>query len=102
MIFLIFWKQSLNLIDLFSFYYPKKPVIKILKSNIKDYYFLKNTIPEKINNQYYFDKSDNAIAFYDRNKDDFYSFLNFDNFKDKISTISLSLDKKNNIWIFKW
>ena len=42
-----FIKQSLNLIDLFSFYYPKKQVIKILKSNIKDYYSLEDTRPKK-------------------------------------------------------
>ena len=68
-----FRNQSLNLIDLFSFYYPKKSEIKILKSNIKNYYTLNGTIPEKINNEYYFDKSDNSIVYYNKNKDGFYS-----------------------------
>jgi len=89
-----FKKQSLNLIELFSFYYPQKSTIKILKSSIKDYYTLHGTIPEKINNQYYFDKSDNSIAYYDKNQDGFYSGWKLDDFKDKIYTISLSLDKK--------
>ena len=64
-----FKNQSLNLIDLFSFYYPKKSSFKLLKSNIKEYYSLKDPIPEKINNQYYFDNSNKiSIAKYDKKK----------------------------------
>jgi len=55
---------------------------------------LNDTIPEKINNQYYFDKSDNSIVYYNKKKDGFYSCWKLDDFKDKIYTISLSLDKK--------
>ena len=89
-----FRKQSINLIDLFSFYYPKKSAIKILKTNIKDYYFLEDTIPEKINNQYYFDTLYNSIINYNKKKDSFYYCWKLDDFKDKIYTVSLSLDKK--------
>jgi len=89
-----FKNQSINLIELFSFYYPKKSTIKILKCNIKDNYSLNDTIPEKINNQYYFDKSDNSIANYDKNKEGFYTCWELKDFKDKIYSISLSLDKK--------
>ena len=91
-----FRMQSLNLIDLFSFYYPKISEIKILKSNIKSYYDLNGEIPEKINDKYYFDKSINSIAYYNKSKDSFYTFWKLGNygFKDEIYTISLSLDKK--------
>jgi hypothetical protein len=53
-----FREQSLNLIDLF---YPKKPANKILKTNIKIDYSLQEIIPEKLNNQFYFDKSNSSI-----------------------------------------
>ena len=70
-----FRNQSINLIDLFSIYYPKKTINKY--------------------NQYFFDKSNNnSIAIYDKHKDNFYSCLELEDFKDKIYTISLSLDKK--------
>ena len=89
-----FRNQSINLIDLFSFYYPKKSSIKKLKANTKPYYSLNNTIPEKINNQCYLDISNGiSIGFYDK-KEDKFSCWKLNNFKDKIYSISLSFDKK--------
>ena len=52
------------------------------------------TKPEKINNKYYFDKSNNSIKKYNKNKDKFINCWKLNDFKDKIYTISLSLDKK--------
>ena len=89
-----FRNQCLNLIDLFTIFYPKKTSTKFLKANIKEYYSLDYTIPEKINKYYYFDKSDNSIVYYNKNKDEFNSCWKLDDFKEKISTISLSLNKR--------
>ena len=88
-----FREQSLNLI-LFSFFYPKKRAIKMLKPNIENYYSLNHSIPEKINNKYYYDISDNTIAYYNKTNNKFTSYLNINDFKEKVYTISLSLDKK--------
>ena len=89
-----FREQSLNIIEIFSFFYPKKRSIKMLKTNIENYYSLNNTIPKKINNKYYYDISDNTIAYYNKNNNKFTLYLKLNDFKEKVYTISLSLDKK--------
>jgi len=89
-----FRKQSMNLIDLFTLFYTKKITTKLLKINIKEYYSLEDTIPEKINNKYFFDKSLNSIGCYNTNKNDFNFYWKLNDFKEAIYTISLSLDKK--------
>jgi hypothetical protein len=86
-----FREQSLNLIDLF---YPKKPANKILKTNIKIDYSLQEIIPEKLNNQFYFDKSNSSIINYNKYNNEFTCCLKFNDFKEEIYTISLSLDRK--------
>ena len=58
------------------------------------YYNLNGTIPEKINNQYFFNKSDNSIVYYIKRNDKFFYRWKLNDFKDKIYTISLSLDKQ--------
>ena len=89
-----FRKQSLNLIDIFSLFYPKKRSIEMLKTNVKSYYSLNYTIPEKINNKYYYDISDNTIVYYNKNTNKFKYYMKLNDFKEKVYTTSLSLDKK--------
>ena len=89
-----FRNQCINLIDLFTLFYPKRPTTKLLKTNIKDYYDLNYAIPEKINKYYFLDKTDNSIVHYNKNKDEFTSCWYLNDFKEKIYTISLSLDKR--------
>ena len=86
-----FREQSLNLIDLF---YPKNPATKILKTNIKNYNPLQGLILEKINNQFYFDKSYSLIINYNKLLKVFTCYCKLNDFKEKIYTISLSLDRK--------
>ena len=83
-------EQSLNLINLF---YPKKPETKILKIDIKKKISFQGVIPEKINNQFYFDKSYSSIINYTKYNNEFSYCFKLNDFNEKIYTISLSLDK---------
>ena len=89
-----FKEQSLNLIEIFSFFYPKKRSIKMLKTNIETYYSLNHSIIEKINNKYFYDTSNSEIIYYNKKKNKFIKYFKLNNFKEKVYTISLSLDKK--------
>ena len=86
-----FREQSLNLIDLF---YPKKPKTKILNANITNNYSLQGINPEKINNQFYFDKSKSSIINYNKYNNEFTYYCQLNDFKEEIYTISLSLDRQ--------
>ena len=66
-----FKEQSLNLIEIFSFFYPKKRSIKMLKTNIETYYSLNHSIIEKINNKYFYDTTNSKIIYYNKKKNKF-------------------------------
>jgi len=90
-----FREQCLNLIDLFTLFYPKKLTTKILKTNIEHYHFLDGIMPEKINNHFYFDKSKSSIINYNKyNINKFAYFRKLKDFSEEIYTISLSLDRQ--------
>jgi len=66
----------------------------MFKTKIKKYYSLNHEIPKKINNKYYYDITDNTIAYYNKNDNNFTSYLKLNDFKEKVHSISFSLDKK--------
>jgi len=89
-----FKEQSLNLINLFTFFNIEKPKTKFLKTNIKEYHFSDYEFPELINNKYFFFKINNSFANYDKNENIFKLYWKSNGFKEAIYNLSLSLDKK--------
>ena len=65
-----------------------------MKTNIQQYSFYDYSKPEIVNNIYYFFKIKKSIDIYNRDTNEYQLLTGLNNFKKKIYSISLSLDKK--------